>query len=320
MLTLLIASRNGTPTLPRVLDAYTRLRPPPGGWKVVFIDNASDDDTLGTVRSFADRLPLHTLHEPRPGKNRALNLALPQIEGDLAVFADDDCIPEPDWLLRMRAAADEHRGFAIFAGYIVPAWDEPPPEWVIEWVRAAAVFGVSEAAREDGPCEANRVFGTNMAIRAEWFRKGYRFDEDLGPNGSTTYAMGGETELTLRLAIAEGLRCWHCSTARIHHIVGRYQLQVPWILKRAFHLGRCVHRESRQLAAAGLPHVRRGPAEISKGLSDAFAEFAAARQTPDARCVFEARWAINLWFGCLYEALTTRYEPPAAIRHAATQD
>ena len=39
MLTVFIATHNGGHTLPRVLDAYTRLLPPPGGWKLVVSDD-----------------------------------------------------------------------------------------------------------------------------------------------------------------------------------------------------------------------------------------------------------------------------------------
>lgn len=305
MLTVLMASRNGGRTLPRVLAAYTEMRPPEGGWKLVLVDNDSDDDTAEIAGSFADRLPLLVLSEPRRGKNRALNAALDRIEGDLAVFSDDDTVPEADWLARLRAAADRHPEYAVFGGPILPLWDTEPPSWVLDWVRAAPVFSVTDAAREDGPCEATRVWGPNMAVRAEWFSRGYRFDERLGPTGSATYAMGGETEFTLRLAIAEQVRCWHCAEARVHHIIPAPHLTRAWILKRAFHLGRCVCRESGQNARAGRPHVRRDAAAIWTGLRRGLADLASARGAGDARREFEARWQINLWGGCLFEALRT---------------
>ena len=45
MLTVLIATRNGAATLPRVLASYTQLEPPTGGWKLVVVDNGSTDGT-----------------------------------------------------------------------------------------------------------------------------------------------------------------------------------------------------------------------------------------------------------------------------------
>lgn len=308
MLTLFVATRNGAETLPRILTAYQRLRAPRGGWKVVIIDNGSDDGSGQIAAAFADRLPLTVIREPRRGKNRALNAGLHALDGDLAVFGDDDGIPDPDWLVQLRTAADAHPECAIFGGRILPRWEVEPEEWLLQWAPQAPAYGITAADLAEGPCEATKVWGPNMAIRAEWFRQGYRFDERIGPNGTATYSMGGETEFTLRLAIAEQLSCWHCRDARVHHIIKSRTMTRTWILKRAFHLGRCVHRESRQHAHAGRPHVPRDASAICAGLAREVANLASGYRAADARRVFQARWQLNLWCGCLYEALSTRYQ------------
>lgn len=316
MLTVFIATHNGAQTLPRVLAAHAQLAAPAGGWRLVIIDNGSDDDTAALAGAFADRLPLRVINAPRRGKNRALNSGLRLLDGDLAVFSDDDTLPEHDWLVRLRGAADAQPAFGVFGGRILGTWDAAPADWVRDWVDAAPVFGISDASRPDGPCDPTKVWGPNMAVRAEWFRKGHRFDERLGPNRTTTYAMGGETEFTLRLAIAAGVRCWHCADARVQHIIRPRQMTRAFVLRRAFHLGRCVRRESRQHARAGRPHVRRGAAAICAGLACGLADLAAARRAADARREFEARWRLNLWRGCLYESLRSRYTPQAPIGDA----
>ncbi|HZS34172.1 MAG TPA: glycosyltransferase [Methylomirabilota bacterium] len=302
MLTVLIATRNGAATLPRVLASHARLRPPPGGWRLVVIDNGSTDGSARIVRSFAGVLPLIPLSEPRRGKNRALNAGLPALEGDLAVFSDDDAVPEPDWLVALRRAADAHPEAAVFGGPILPLWSGEPAPWVREWVRPAPVFGVTDPAWPEGPCDPTRVWGANMAIRAGLFARGHRFDERIGPDGSARYAMGGETELTLRLAIAEQAICWHCRGARVHHLIAVERITRASVLRRAFRVGRCGYRESRQKAAAGRPHVPRGAPVIGRELARALARLAGASATADPRAAFEARWQLNLWLGCLAEA------------------
>src|SRR5215471_5623735 len=102
MLTVLIATRNGAHTLPRCLAALGQLIAPVGGWKLIVVDNGSTDATREIVESFADRLPLTYLLEPRPGKNAALNAGLDHVEGDLVVFTDDDVLARPDWLVELR--------------------------------------------------------------------------------------------------------------------------------------------------------------------------------------------------------------------------
>jgi len=319
MLTVFIATHNGAATLPRVLASYTQLLRPKGGWKVVIIDNGSDDDSAHIARLFVDRLPLVCVSEPRRGKNRALNAGLRELEGDLAVFSDDDSLPDPDWLRQLRNAADRHPEYMVFGGCISPIWCARPDDWILEWVRMAPVFSVTDATWEEGPCDPTRVWGANMAIGAEPFLKGYRFDERLGPNGSATYAMGGETEFALRLTITEQLKCWYCKDARVRHMILPQKMTRAWILKRAFHLGRCVYRESRQKAAAGRPHVPRDAPTVCRQLARELVSLASARRTGDARRTFEARWQLNLWFGCLFEAVSARSEPRRRRLDVGTQ-
>lgn len=313
VLTVLIATRNGAATLPRVLASYTRLRPPDGGWRLVVVDNGSDDDSARIVRSFAGPLPLIPLAEPRRGKNRALNTGLRALEGDLAVFSDDDSLPDPDWLVQVRRAADRHPDYGVFGGPILPLWTTEPDDWIRQWVRIAPVFSVTDPAWAEGPCEPTRVWGANMAIRAELLAKGYRFDERLGPDGSRTYAMGGETEFTLRLTIAEAVKCWHCRDARVRHIIPSQSVTRGWILTRAFRLGRCVYRESRQKADAGRSHVPRGASTIGRQLARELVRLARAWTAVDAREMFDARWQLNLWLGCLFEAVRA-LGPPGGRR------
>ena len=96
MLTVFLATRNGSRTLPGVLESFTRLRVPPSGWKLVVVDNGSTDQTCEIVASFRASLPVTYVFEGRMGKNVALNTGLTHLEGDLAVFTDDDVFPNPD--------------------------------------------------------------------------------------------------------------------------------------------------------------------------------------------------------------------------------
>src|ERR1700756_1490245 len=104
-----MASFNGATTLPKVLDAYCALLAPPGGWRLLVIDNGSTDAGPEILAAYAERLPISVLREPCRGKNAALNAGLRQVLNDagvdLLVFSDDDAMPEPDWLLRLAECA-----------------------------------------------------------------------------------------------------------------------------------------------------------------------------------------------------------------------
>ncbi|WP_128572019.1 glycosyltransferase family 2 protein, partial [Ectothiorhodospira haloalkaliphila] len=45
MLTLLLSTYNRSDVLAKTLDSFTELAPPEDGWKVVIVDNRSDDNT-----------------------------------------------------------------------------------------------------------------------------------------------------------------------------------------------------------------------------------------------------------------------------------
>ncbi|MBL6455005.1 glycosyltransferase family 2 protein [Belnapia sp. T6] len=235
-MTVVFATRDRATLLPRVLDRFAELQSPPGGWSLVVVDNGSRDRTVEVLRSYTDRLPLTALSCPQPGKNRALNAALQHLQGDLAVFTDDDVLPEPDWLVRLRAAADSHPEADLFGGTVLPDWPQPKPDWLCE---RAVEFSVlyAQQRRPSGACGFADIFGPNMAVRSAIFAAGTRFAEHVGPDDTNPlYAMGSETELLRRLEGA-GHRGWFEASACVRHIIRPEQMEERWILNRAFRYG-----------------------------------------------------------------------------------
>jgi len=256
MITVLFACHNGQRTLPGMLAALESLIPPPGGWELIAVDNRSGDSTRAILEAHAGRLPLTILSEPRQGKSIALNAAIGHVRGDLVVLTDDDVIPEPDWLVAYRACADANPDHALFGGAILPAWEKPPPQWVLDWVPLGSTFTLLEG-EVDGPCPADRIWGPNMACRRSVFEAGHRFCESLGPTPGARYAMGQDTEFALRLAAA-GHRPLRCAGARVRHQIEARCLEEAWILRRAVRLGIGVAQMERlPHAATGLTAPRR---------------------------------------------------------------
>lgn len=242
MISVVLAVRNGDRTLPAVLDRHAALLPAPVPHRFVAVDNASTDATPALLRAAADRLPLTLLHAPEPGKNRALNTAMAEAlpGAELVVFTDDDALPDPEWLRRLWAAAVARPGYAVFGGAIRPRWPAPPPRWLFDWgVPLGVVYAATD--KPEGPVGADNVWGPNMAVRGALLRQGHRFDEGVGPDGSASYAMGSETEFTVRLERA-GHRAWFVADATVEHVVRAEQLTEEWVLSRAYRHGRGVYR------------------------------------------------------------------------------
>jgi len=306
MLTVFIASRNGERTLPSVLQAYTQLQPPSSGWKLVVVDNGSTDRTHDIVASFQDKLPLTYVFEGKPGKNFALNTGLAHLEGDLAVFSDDDIYPHSDWLIRLQAAADAQLSYAIFGGAVIPRWEAEPPDW-INCVPRGPVFTLSEPNWEEGPIWPTFIFGPNMAIRAEIFKAGTRFDPSIGPRG-TNYAMGSETELIQRLA-RQGNKTWYARNAVVEHFIRLQQMNKAWVLKRAIRYGRGSFRRIKAGDPAEHPNIWKQAKRIAKALLGS-----------DENELFSARWEFNYSVGYALEAFYLRNKDwsrtdPEALAH-----
>ena len=299
MLTVVVATRNGARTLPHVLDGYQRLLAVPGGWKLVVVDNGSTDGTPAIVRQFAATLPLTYCEEPRPGKNRALLRGLDEVEGDLVVFSDDDATPDPGWLSALRRTADEHPDFDMFAGTIRPRWEVPPERWVLEEVDLAACYTLTDPTLTAGLISPKLVWGPNMALRQRVFDRGYRFDPAVGPSGNS-YAMGSETDLTVRLGEA-GFQAWFCPDAVVHHFVRAHQLDRKWILGRAVRFGRGTYRRQLMRQSETPPLWFGVPRYLyrqigSRALTYAWAAVVTRRKS------FRERWALSRLLGYAIQA------------------
>lgn len=299
MLTVFFATHNRSQILPKVFESFTHLQSPPGGWKLVVIDNGSTDATREVLASHPQGLPLTCLFESTPGKNAALNTGLAHLEGDLAVFTDDDIFPRPDWLIRLRTAADADPQYSMFGGSVVPHWQSPPPDW-LEWVPRGPAFALTEAAWPDGPTDPLNLFGPNIAIRSSIFADGTRFDVSIGPRGAN-YAMGSETELILRLA-AQGQKAWHVKEAVVEHMVSDFQMRKPWVFGRALRYGRGSFRRAKAQNPAIYPYYFGVPLRLWIKLVKPCLKMAAAQISRNRKRSFSARWEFNYLLGHVVEA------------------
>jgi L-malate glycosyltransferase len=321
MLTVLMVTHNGARTLPTVLDAYCKLDPPAGDWNMIVVDNASTDTSKHIIASFISRLPLTYIFEPTLGKSAALNAGLRRITGDLVVMTDDDAVPEPDWLARMRTAADSLPSFAIFGGAIVPHWEVPPPSWLFKLPQCT--LAITDPSWEEGPSVAARVYGPNLAVRAEIIKSGYQFDTSWGPVGSR-YRMGEDTEFVQRLSKA-GFRAWHCKSAVVAHMIRKEQMKKPWMLRRAKRFGSAFYQWEYEEYSPSRPVLLLGtPRYMIREVLEQAIRVVGAKLTKDSDAVFKERWQLCYLAGraagarMLYGAKSEPAQNPAApvIAHA----
>lgn len=306
MLTVLLATRNRASILRETLEAFCRLQEPSSGWKLIIVDNGSTDQTSAVLASFANRLPLHTVSESTGGKNSALNTGLGFVEGGLTVFTDDDIFPHSDWLTELRKAADAQPTYSVFGGAVMPHWESPPPVWV-QWLDQGPVYTLTDPLMKEGPMPPSLVFGPNMAIRTAVFQSGVRFDPSIGPR-SSSYPMGGETELTLRLS-RQGYKAWHVQNAVVKHFIRDYQIRKSWVLKRAISYGRGRFRLDFREKTKTYPTWFGVPRRLFREIFEEERTIIRAWLRSDERELFCARWNRNFLWGLVIEARLSYRSP-----------
>lgn len=91
--------------LGRCLRALARLRPPEGGYEVLVVDDGSPEPLQPVAEGFRDRLRVRCVRQPNAGPAAARNRGAAESDARFLAFTDDDCEPDPDWLLRLVEAA-----------------------------------------------------------------------------------------------------------------------------------------------------------------------------------------------------------------------
>lgn len=80
-------------------------------FEVVLVDDGSSDDTLEICRQWKDShsdFPLSILRQPNAGPAAARNRAAAEAAGEILLFTDSDCRPDPNWLEISASALDAH--------------------------------------------------------------------------------------------------------------------------------------------------------------------------------------------------------------------
>lgn len=235
-LTVVMSTFNGAERLRETLESMLHVRAPEGGWKLIVVDNASTDNSKEIIAAYSRMLPLTALYCAKRGKNAALNMAIPEFEGDLIIFADDDIIVPEDWLIKFRKLSTTYPDYTVFGGRIVARWPSPPGDDILHGVSLGEAFAVHEHDLPDGPVKSGKIWGPSMAVRAGIFHAGLRFDESIGPSKGS-YIPGSESSFNRMLEL-QGHKFYFSNSLIVQHQIRPEQLTVKWLKERAFKFGK----------------------------------------------------------------------------------
>ena len=238
-ITIVLATLNNAPDLRRTLESFSGTDR--SGLKVEFaiVDNNSTDETKSVIEQFRERLSIHYLHEPRRGKNAALNRALGAVKlGRLVFFTDDDVEVPNDLFPQIVNSSTRNQDCSVFGGHVHMVW---PPGKAAAWATAFADSFRAYSHLDLGPDECvfpphSVPIGPNWWLRREVLEKGYRYDERIGP-GSRPYIMGSETTFLARLK-RDGYRIIYAPGVRVGHRVAPRLLVEKVMIRRGLAAGR----------------------------------------------------------------------------------
>jgi GT2 family glycosyltransferase len=179
-------------------------------FELVVIDQSCDL----TSAELVDRLSkqdarVHYVHDTGRGAARARNRGTNVSHGEIVVFTDDDCEPDPDWLAILLHAIDTDPAVGLAYGAVIPAPHDPNTGFIVGFrpIRRTRLHGKLSKLRDAG-------ISASVAARRTALVAIGGFDEMLGPG--SYFPCAEDFDLTYRL-LSRGYALLHCPEARVVH-------------------------------------------------------------------------------------------------------
>ncbi|MEM0942709.1 MAG: glycosyltransferase [Pseudomonadota bacterium] len=189
----------------------------------VIVDNSPEAGARAQVGAAADTspYPLAYLHQPQRGISFARNMALETAlaaDAHLMAFIDDDEIPPPDWILKMRAAMRTTGAEAVL-GAVIPRFEAPPPGW-IERSDMLAFRGCEPHGEMPYGTTSNVLFSLGPVRQA-----GLRFHPDFA-------FTGGEDVIFFDGFRRQGARIIYAPEGQVEETISPARARLGWLWAR----------------------------------------------------------------------------------------
>lgn len=224
-------------------------------FEVLVMDNAAEPAAERAVAEFNETAKVKARYIPcaEGGNSEARNRGAKEARAELLVFTDDDLTFAPDWLAAYRRAFDEHPEMVAAGGRVKLHWEEPPPQWLLDYIGDRKVFHIlayMEPSETFTLGSDGWFFSCNMALRRSVFdRTGLRPEMRHGRTiGNGEAGLNGELS-------RKGELIGYVPDATVFHHIPPSRMTVGYIRRWAWHLGGSEMFErwwNRRRTAAGL--------------------------------------------------------------------
>lgn len=226
-ISLVVCTRNRAAWLPQTLEALSALRMD-RPWELVFVNNGSTDDTGRILSGFAapGHCSVTIVDEPVAGLGRARNAGWRAASGDILVFTDDDCYPDPEFLSAVESCFAGRERLGVVGGRVL-LYDPSDAPMTIQ-TRADPV---EITPRSFIP--AGLIHGANFSFRRAALEAVGGFDERFGAG---TKFPCEDVDVIARIC-AEGWEGRYDPAPVVYHHHRRKAADVPGLM-RGYDLGR----------------------------------------------------------------------------------
>jgi len=210
-----------------------------GEHEIIIVDNNSTDETKVVAEKWmplaGPKCPIQYMFVAKQGLSYAKNVGVDAADGDVVAFIDDDAIAEKKWLQRIIDNFADPETVSL-GGKVIPAWSEPPPDWLLTPELWPAIGGSNYG-------EVHRIMtgkmcplGGNMAIRRSWCQAIGGFNPQFGKVGRNMVSFE-EVEFADRLRRRGGKMVYDPQMI-IYHYVPKERMTKDYVARRRYWDGR----------------------------------------------------------------------------------
>jgi glycosyltransferase involved in cell wall biosynthesis len=237
ILSIIICTYNRSELLGNCLESLVNQTADHALFEIVIINNNSTDNTVTIVNQFSENNNIRLLQEKKQGLGHARNRGWQEARGSYVAYIDDDARAHKDWISEMYQFTLRHPEIQAFGGPYFPFSIVEIPDWM------PLGFGRNYLGDEERPINEKRewISGSNMIFTKSLLEKMGGFRTDIGMRGSKI-SYGEETFL-FRKIINTDEQIFYVPTMQVDHLIAEYKMQVGWLLRSSYSMGRCNSRK-----------------------------------------------------------------------------
>ena len=232
LIDVLVCSYNESKSIPDLLESLKKQTTSLDEFNIIFVDNASDDNTREIIENFQKELKnLQYIFEPNKGKSFALNTGYGIATSEYVAHIDADCKADKKWIENIINLANEEHP-SLFGGGYLPYYNSPKPKWFkdkynTDW------NGDKRTILNEG-----YLNGCNMIWRRDLVLSLGGHNIELGIN-EHSLAGGEDTELIVRARQqCPNIKIVYDPSIYVYHLTKEKQFNLWYSLRRAFVTGR----------------------------------------------------------------------------------